>query len=114
MKRLEIIIRADKLEALQAILNSYSGGITVATVMGCGKQKKQLSANGTKTLKVAGMNMLPKLQVTVVVKDSVVAEILNRIHEKISSGKVGDGKVFITDIEDAMRIRTGERGEKAL
>ncbi|MDR2708401.1 MAG: P-II family nitrogen regulator [Elusimicrobiota bacterium] len=118
MKKLEIIIRPDKLEALKSILNSHCiGGITVTSVMGCGKQKGGLTSSGPKGfkgLKVAGMNLLPKVQAVTVVDDEEVAEILNIIHEKISTGKVGDGKVFISNIEDAMRIRTGERGKKAI
>jgi nitrogen regulatory protein P-II 1 len=118
MKKLEIIIRPDKLEALKLILNSRSvGGITVTSVMGCGKQKGGLTTGGPKGfkgLKVAGMNLLPKVQAVTVVKDEDVTEILNVICEKISTGKVGDGKVFVIDVEDAMRIRTGERGKKAL
>ncbi|MDR1952498.1 MAG: P-II family nitrogen regulator [Elusimicrobiota bacterium] len=120
MKRLEIIIRPDKLEALKNILNSRSvGGITVTSVMGCGKQKGGLTSGGPKGfkikgVKVAGMNLLPKIQASTIVEDSVVNEILNIIHEKISSGKVGDGKVFVSPVDDAMRIRTGERGKKAL
>jgi nitrogen regulatory protein P-II 1 len=120
VKKLEIIIRPDKLEALKTILNSHSvGGITVTSVMGCGKQKGGLTSGGPKGfklkgVKVAGMNLLPKVQAVTVVEDSAVNEILNIIHEKISSGKVGDGKVFVTNVDDAMRIRTGERGKKAI
>jgi nitrogen regulatory protein P-II 1 len=120
MKKLEIIIRPDKLEALKNILNSHAiGGVTVTSVMGCGKQKGGLVPGGLKSfkakgLKIAGMNLLPKIYAIVVVNDEAVNEILNIIHEKISSGKVGDGKVFISPVEDAMRIRTGERGKKAI
>jgi nitrogen regulatory protein P-II 1 len=116
MKKLEIIIRPDKLEALKAILSKHSiGGITVTSVMGFGKQKDALSAGIAKGLnKISQMNLIPKVQAVVVVDDNAVNEILNIIHEKISSNKVGDGKVFISPVEDVMRIRTGERGKKAL
>jgi len=115
MKKLEIIIRPDKLEVLKTILNNHIvGGITVTSVMGCGKQKGALTNRALKGLKIAGMNLLPKIQVVIVVNDEVVNEILNTIHEKVSSGKAGDGKVFVIPIDDAMRIRSGERGINAL
>ncbi|MDR3049098.1 MAG: P-II family nitrogen regulator [Elusimicrobiota bacterium] len=120
MKRLEIFIRPDKLEILQTILNNQSvSGMTVATVMGYGRQKEELEDKQSKGiklkgLKIAGMNLIPKVQVITVVDDAAVNEILNNIHEKISMNKVGDGKVFVTNVEEAMRVRTGERGEKAL
>ncbi|MDR2192475.1 MAG: P-II family nitrogen regulator [Endomicrobium sp.] len=120
MKKLEIIIRPDKLEILKTILNNHAiGGITVTSVMGCGKQKGGLVSGGIKSfkakgLKIAGMNLLPKIHAVVVVDDNEVNDILNLIHEKISSGKVGDGKVFVLPVDEAMRIRTGERGKKAI
>ncbi|MDR3112560.1 MAG: P-II family nitrogen regulator [Elusimicrobiota bacterium] len=116
MKKLDIIIQPDKLEVLKNILISNSvGGITVTSVMGCGKQKGQLVKSAkSKGIKISGMNLLPKIHVLAVVNDENVEEILNVIQEKISSGKAGDGKVFISDIENAMRIRTGDRGKKAI
>jgi nitrogen regulatory protein P-II 1 len=115
MKKLEIILRPEKLEDLKCILNDYAiGGITVSSVMGCGKQKGEVDGGEFKGLKITGMNLLPKIQAVAVVDDDVAGDILNTVHEKISSGRVGDGKVFVSQIEDVMRIRTGERGKKAL
>jgi nitrogen regulatory protein P-II 1 len=117
MKKLEIIIRPEKLEALKDIINSYSlGGMTVFSVMGCGVQKGDVSEPGRelKGLKVTGMNLIPKIQINTVVSDDVVDDVLTAIHEKITSGRVGDGKVFVYTVEEAMRIRTGDRGNKAL
>ncbi|MDR3113661.1 MAG: P-II family nitrogen regulator [Endomicrobium sp.] len=120
MKKLEIIIRPDKLEVLKTILNNHAiGGITVTSVMGCGKQKGGLVSGGLKSfkakgLKIAGMNLLPKIHAFAVVDDKEVNDILTLIYEKISSGKVGDGKVFVLPVDEAMRIRTGERGAKAI
>ncbi|MDR0812984.1 MAG: P-II family nitrogen regulator [Oscillospiraceae bacterium] len=114
MKRLEITIRPDSLEKLKVLLNNYSiGGITVTSVMGCGTQRGDVTGE-LKGLKIPGMNLLPKVSAVVVVNDDSVEEILNIIHETCSTGKVGDGKVFVTDVVDVMRIRTGERGSKAL
>jgi nitrogen regulatory protein P-II 1 len=113
MKKLEIIIRPDRLEELKMILNSFSvGGMTVTSVMGCGNQKGDISE--LKGMKLVSMNLIPKIQANIVVQDDVVDEILAIIHEKLASGRVGDGKVFVYPVEEAMRIRTGERGPKAI
>ena len=113
MKKLEIIIRPDRLEELKMILNTFSvGGMTVTSVMGCGNQKGDISE--LKGMKLVSMNLIPKIQANIVVQDDVVDDILAIVHEKLSSGRVGDGKVFVYPVEEAMRIRTGERGTKAI
>ncbi|HCT64292.1 MAG TPA: transcriptional regulator [Lachnospiraceae bacterium] len=115
MKKLEIIIRPDKLEKLKIILNELEiGGITVTSVVGCGNQKGLMDVDSIKGLKVSGMNLIPKIHAVVVVQDDEVDNILAIVHSEISSGTAGDGKVFISDISDCMRIRTGERGKKSL
>ncbi|MDR1206696.1 MAG: P-II family nitrogen regulator [Peptococcaceae bacterium] len=114
MKKLEIITRPDSLEKLKILLNSYAvGGITVTSVMGCGIQKGDITGE-LQGLKIPGMNLIPKIQATIVVEDNAADEILNVLHEQLSTGKVGDGKVFVSRVDDAMRIRTGERGVKAI
>lgn len=112
MKKIEVIIRPEKLDTLKKILarNEYSG-LTVMTAMGCGHQKglaKEFEELGLEA------NLLPKLYVMTVVWEEDLEDILTEIHEKLSTGNVGDGKVFISDMQDVMRIRTGERGEKIL
>lgn len=112
MKKVEIIIRPDKLEVLKKILDDCGcGGMTIMAIMGCGKQKGNL--NEIKGLKV-NINLLPKIQVNTVVQDDILDNMLFQIKEQISTGVVGDGKVFIYNVEDAMRIRTGERGSKVI
>lgn len=112
MKKLEIIIRPEMLEKLKEILNIHNaGGMTVMSVMGCGNQKGDISEYKGMRL---NMNLIPKIMAVVIVKDDVVNDILTEIHEKISSGKVGDGKVFVYDAQEIMRIRTGERGAEAI
>lgn len=112
MKKLEIITRPDKLETLKEILDARScTGMTILSVMGCGTQRGNV--NEIKGLKV-NINLLPKIQVIAVVSDETVEPLLIDIREKIATGRVGDGKVFISDIADAMRIRTGERGGRAI
>ena len=117
MKEIVIIIRPEKLEDIKKILDEVNcGGMTISTVMGCGTQKgmsDEKMVNEIKGMKVT-LNLLPKVRIEVVVDDGKVEKILSAVREKCSSGHVGDGKIFIRDIEDAIRIRTGERGEKAL
>lgn len=117
MKEIVIIIRPEKLEDIKKILDEVNcGGMTISTVMGCGTQKgmsDEKMVNEIKGMKVT-LNLLPKVRIEVVVDDGKVEKIVSAVREKCSSGHVGDGKIFIRDIEDAIRIRTGERGEKAL
>lgn len=113
MKKLEIIIKPGMLEALKDIIEEHKcGGMTVLSVMGYGNQKGHVSTE-FKGLKV-NLNLLPKIMAIVVVQDDAIESLLTDIHEKISTNSVGDGKVFITDISDAMRIRTGERSDSAI
>lgn len=116
MKELVIIIRPEKLETVKAILDDEGcGGMSISNIMGCGTQKgfSEETINTIKGFKT-NINLLPKIRVEVVVPDKKVDNIITEIRDKVPSGHVGDGKVFIRDIEDAVRIRTGERGNKAL
>ena len=116
MKELVMIIRPEKLETVKSILDEYHcGGMTISSVMGCGTQKGSLEevVNEIKGLKTT-INLLPKSRIEAVVADEQVEEIITQIREKVATGHVGDGKIFIRNIEDAVRIRTGERGNKAL
>lgn len=116
MKELVMIIRPKKLETVKSILDEYHcGGMTISSVMGCGTQKGSLEevVNEIKGLKTT-INLLPKIRIEAVVADEQVEEIITQIREKVATGHVGDGKIFIRNIEDAVRIRTGERGNKAL
>ena len=105
MKKIELIIRPEKLEPLKKILskNEYSG-LTVMSAMGCGHQKGYSEE----------FKKLPKLYVMTVILDEDLDDILTEICEKLSTGQVGDGKIFITNVDDVMRIRTGEHGESIL
>lgn len=112
MKKLEIITRPESLNAVKKILakNEYSG-MTVTAAMGCGHQKGVLEEFQELNL---DMNLLPKIHIMTVVLDEDYDEIIQDILQQISTGKVGDGKIFVTDVMDVIRIRTGERGEKTL
>ena len=116
MKELMIIIRPEKLEAVKDVLDKvHCGGMTLSTAMGCGTQKgaSEGTVNEIKGFKTT-INLLPKIKVEVVVEDKDVEEVIMNIRETCATDHVGDGKIFIRDIEDAIRIRTGERGAKAL
>lgn len=117
MKELVFIIRAEKLETVKSILDGHGcGGMTVSTAMGCGAQRGFSDDESVAVIKgfKVNINLLPKIKVEAVVEDELVESILLDVREHIATGKVGDGKVFILPVDDAMRIRTGERGENAI
>ena len=114
MKEISMIIRPEKLEEVKSILDEINcGGMTITTAMGCGEQKGVTGVNEIKGFKTT-INLLPKMMVSVVVEDSVVEPIIMKVREKLATDHVGDGKIFIKPVEEAIRIRTGERGDKAL
>lgn len=116
MKELEMIIQPEKLETVKEILDSvHCGGMTISTVMGCGTQRGVVD-QGTNVIKglKTNINLLPKIKVEVVVDDESVEDIIGRVSKEVATGNVGDGKIFIRTIEEVVRIRTGERGSKAL
>ncbi len=109
MKELTMYIRPEKLETVKKILvdQFQCGGMTVINAMGCGNQKGfNEEYRGART----NVNLLPKMQVDVVVKDEDVGKIVDTVCEEVATGMVGDGKIFVRAIEDAIRIRTGEHG----
>ncbi len=112
MKKLEIIIKPEKLESLKNILDDCeASGLMITNIMGYGNQKGYTRMYRGTTYNV---NLLPKVKVETVVSDGAVQMITEKITKEISSGNIGDGKIFIYNIEDVVRIRTGERGEDAI
>ena len=112
MKKIEIVIRPEKLVGLKEVLASHNcQGMTVYSVMGCGRQKGYLPE-----LNFSGddINLLPKIMAFVVVEDDVVEDILADVTATVVTGKSGDGKIFVTNVEDVVRIRTNERNSDAL
>lgn len=112
MKKLEIVIRPEKLEELKTILDDCkAAGIMITNIMGYGNQKgyKQIY-RGTEY----SVNLLPKIKVETVAPREIAESIVERVVKEINTGNYGDGKIFIYDVEDAVRIRTGERGREAL
>jgi len=117
MKEMILIIRPEKLEILKDILDGFqTGGMTISSVMGCGTQRGFTGENSVNQIKgfKTTINLLPKIRVEVVVRNELVEEIITEVRDRMATNHVGDGKIFIRSIDDAVRIRTGERGEAAL
>ncbi|WP_026487051.1 P-II family nitrogen regulator [Caldanaerobius polysaccharolyticus] len=112
MKKIECIVRAEKLEELKDTLNSLGvKGMTVSQVMGCGLQKGKTEYYRGVEINI---NLLPKIKLELVVKDSEVDKIIEAVIKVARSGNIGDGKIFVYEIAEAIRIRTGERGDAAV
>jgi len=112
MKKLEVIIRPGKIEAVRRAMEAAGcTGLTVIQAEGHGTQKgmTKQGRNGSYL-----MEMVPKVRIIAVVKDDHVEPVVEAIIDEARTGQHGDGKIFISDIRDAIRIRTGERGEKAV
>lgn len=114
MKKIEIITRPENLDEIKKILakNEYSG-MTVTAVMGCGRQHAEDGEDKFEKMNLE-MNLLPKVHVMTVVWDEDLEEILCELQEKLTTGQVGDGKIFVSTVDDVIRIRNGERGEATL
>ncbi len=112
MKKLEIIIKPEKLEEVKTIMDDCQAtGLMITNIMGYGNQKGYMQMyRGTKFT----VNLLPKIKVESVVSADKLEQIIERITQAVATGAPGDGKIFVYDVEDAIRIRTGERGEIAL
>ena len=112
MKRLECIVRVNKLEDVkQALEDMGVFGLTCEQVRGYGRQMGRTDKYRGSTYAV---NLLPKMKIEVVMKDELVEEAVEAIVKATQSGEIGDGKIFISDVEEAIRIRTGERGDAAV
>jgi len=113
MKKIEAIIKPFKIdEVLQGL--SEAGiicGMTVSEVRGFGRQKGFVEVYRGREYEV---RFLPKLKIEIVLSDELVEKAISVITERAKTGEVGDGKIFIFNLEDAIRIRTGQRGEEAL
>ena len=112
MKKLEIIIKPEKLDELKVILAANQvNGMNIVNVMGYGNQKGVVKKYRGAEYKV---DMLPKVKKETVVDDAMAEKLVNQIVSGLNTGNIGDGKIFIYDVQDAIRIRTGERGKDAL
>ena len=112
MKRITAIVRPEKLEALKdALFAADVNGMTISQVMGCGNQHGWTEyVRGSEVL----LNTVPKVKFELLVPDSHVDGVVDVIVQTARTGEVGDGKIFICQVDEVIRIRTGERGEAAV
>ena len=112
MKMINAIIKPFKLDDVREALSEIGvQGITVTEVKGFGRQKGHTELyRGAEYV----VDFLPKLKVEVVVKDSALEQTIETISKAANTGKIGDGKIFVSSVEEAIRIRTGEKGAEAL
>lgn len=112
MKKIEAIIRPFKLDEVKAALDEMGvAGMTVIEVKGFGRQKGHTEVHRGSEYVV---DFMPKIKIEVVVDDSIMESVVDKIVKTAHSGKIGDGKVFISTLDEVVRIRTGEKGSKAL
>jgi nitrogen regulatory protein P-II 1 len=112
MKLIEAIIKPFKLDDVKEALNEIGVmGLTVSEVKGFGRQKGHTELyRGAEYV----VDFIPKVKLQIAVSDDMVAKVLETIETAAKTERIGDGKIFILPLEDAVRIRTGERGEEAL
>ncbi|MBV6343398.1 MAG: P-II family nitrogen regulator [Candidatus Magnetobacterium sp. LHC-1] len=112
MKKIEAIIKPFKLDEVKDALNAIGiQGMTVVEVKGFGRQKGHTELyRGAEYV----IDFIPKLKIEVVVSDAILDTVIDTIQKTAKTGKIGDGKIFVYNAEEAVRIRTGERGEQAL
>ena len=112
MKKVEAIIKPFKLDEVKEALSEIGvQGMTVTEVKGFGRTggKKEVYRGSAYVV-----DFVPKVKVEVVVPDALVVPVLEAIEKTAKTGRIGDGKIFVTNVEEALRIRTGERGEDAI
>jgi len=112
MKKIEAIIKPFKLDDVkEALQEAGVQGITVVEAKGFGRQKGHTELyRGAEYV----VDFLPKVILTIVVEDAVVDKVIEAIMNSARTGRIGDGKIFVTDVSDVIRIRTGERGADAI
>ncbi len=112
MQKVEAIIKPFKLDEVKEALNAIGiQGITVSEVKGFGRQKGHTELyRGAEYV----VDFLPKIKLEVVVTDDMVAKVLDAVQSAANTGRIGDGKIFVMPVLDAVRIRTGDRGDEAI
>ena len=112
MKKIEAIIKPFKLDDVKEALNEIGiQGMTISEVKGYGRQKghKEIYRGAEYVV-----DFIPKIKIDVVVESGVVEKVVEAIQKAANTGKIGDGKIFILPVEEAIRVRTGERGDDAI
>ena len=112
MKKVEAIIKPFKLdEVKEALSGAGVQGITVSEVKGFGRQRGHTELyRGAEYV----VDFLPKVKLEIIIKDDQLTEVIEAIGSAAKTGRIGDGKIFVTTVDEVIRIRTGERGESAL
>lgn len=112
MRKVEAIIKPFKLDEVKEALNEIGiQGITVSEVKGFGRQKGHTELyRGAEYV----VDFIPKIKMEIIVADEMAAQVVDAIAEAAKTGRIGDGKIFVTPIDEVVRIRTGERGEDAI
>ncbi len=112
MKKIDAYIRVNKLDEVKAALEEAGiHGMSCEQVRGYGRQLGRTDKYRGSTYAV---NLLPKMKLEIVVKDEDLEEAIDVIERVTKTGEIGDGKIFVSDVQDAIRIRTGEHGDAAL
>lgn len=112
MKKIEAIIQPSRFDSVKEALREIGvEGITVSEVRGHGRQKGHTEVYRGREYSV---DLLPKVKIELVLPDAQAGQVINTILQAAKTGKIGDGKIFLSTLEDAIRIRNGERGESAL
>jgi nitrogen regulatory protein P-II 1 len=112
MTKIEAIIRPNKFESVkEALIQFGTEGMTLSEVRGHGRQKGHTEVYRGREY---GVDLLPKIKIELIVQDNVVESIIETIQNAAYTGSIGDGKIFIYKIDDAIRIRNQERGTKAI
>src|SRR5664279_2676683 len=112
MTKLEAIVQPSRFEAVKEVLTELGiGGMTITEVRGHGRQKGHTEVYRGREYTV---DLLPKIKLEVVLPDALVERAVETILKTAKTGKIGDGKIFLSRIEDTIRIRNEERGESAL
>jgi len=112
MKKIEAIIKPFKLDEVREALSELGiMGLTATEVKGFGRQKGHTELyRGAEYV----VDFLPKVKLDIVVTDEMVDKVIESITKTAHTGKIGDGKIFVMNVEDAIRIRTGEKGDEAI
>ncbi len=112
MKKVEAIIKPFKLDEVKEALNEIGiQGITVSEVKGFGRQKGHTELyRGAEYV----VDFIPKIKMEIIIGDELVSKVIETIESAAKTGRIGDGKIFVTNVEEVVRIRTGERGQDAI
>ncbi|MDX9708383.1 P-II family nitrogen regulator [Trichloromonas acetexigens] len=112
MRKVEAVIKPFKLDEVKEALNEIGiQGITVSEVKGFGRQKGHTELyRGAEYV----VDFIPKIKMEIIVSDEMAAKVVDVIAEAARTGRIGDGKIFVTSVDEVVRIRTGERGDDAL